>query len=165
MIQVHYIYCALYFHYYYISSTSVHQAVDPGSKWYMPLKLTTWIQRTVIKEGELCVQCPPPLWRLLVYAALITELQQLPYFTTQHIQMKRSFPGGSVEQNLPAMQETWVLIPGPGRSSGVGNGNPLQYPCLENSMDRWARWATVHGASKALDTTKWLNNTDEENNI
>ena len=95
MIQVHYIYCALYFHYYYISSTSVHQAVDPGSKWYMPLKLTTWIQRTVFKEGELCVQCPPPLWRLLVYAALITELQQLPYFTTQHIQMKRSFPGGS----------------------------------------------------------------------
>ena len=34
-------------------------------------------------------------------------------------------------------------IPGLGRSTGVGNGNPLQYSCLENSMDRGARWATV----------------------
>ena len=36
------------------------------------------------------------------------------------------------------------LIPGSGRSPGEGNGNLLQYSCLENSMDRGARWATVH---------------------
>ena len=36
-------------------------------------------------------------------------------------------------------------IPGSGRSPGEGNGNPLQYSCLENSMDREAWWATVHG--------------------
>jgi len=36
-------------------------------------------------------------------------------------------------------------IPGWGRSPGEGNGNPLQYSCLENPMDRGARWATVHG--------------------
>ena len=41
------------------------------------------------------------------------------------------FPGGSVVKNLPAMQETWVLIPGLGRSPGGGHGNPLQYSCLE----------------------------------
>ena len=41
------------------------------------------------------------------------------------------------------------LIPGSGRSPGVGNGNPLQYSCLENSMDRGAWWATVHGAAKS----------------
>ena len=42
------------------------------------------------------------------------------------------------------------LIPGSGRSSGVGNGNPLQYSCLENSMDRGGSWrATVHGATKS----------------
>ena len=35
------------------------------------------------------------------------------------------------------------LIPGSGRSSGGGNGNPLQYSCLENSMDRGARWAEL----------------------
>jgi len=41
------------------------------------------------------------------------------------------------------------LIPGSGRSSGEGNGNPLQYSCLENPMDRGAWWATVHGVAKS----------------
>ena len=41
------------------------------------------------------------------------------------------------------------LIPGLGRSSGEGNGNPLQYSCLENTMDRGAWWATVHRVKKS----------------
>ena len=45
------------------------------------------------------------------------------------------------------------LISGLGRSPGGGNGNPLQYSCLENPMDRGAWWATVHGGTKELDTT------------
>ena len=44
----------------------------------------------------------------------------------------RGFPSGSVVNTLPAMQEMWV----PGRSFGEGNGNPLQYSCPDNSMDR-----------------------------
>ena len=40
-------------------------------------------------------------------------------------------------------------IPGLGRSPGEGNGNPLQYSCLENPMDRGAWWATVHGVAKS----------------
>ena len=40
-------------------------------------------------------------------------------------------------------------IPGSGRSLGEGNGNPLQYPCLENPMDRGAWWATVHRVAKS----------------
>ena len=40
------------------------------------------------------------------------------------------------------------LIPGSERSPGEGNGNPLQYSCLENSMDRGAWWAVVHGVVK-----------------
>ena len=53
-------------------------------------------------------------------------------------------------KNLPAMQETWVQtqIPGSGRSFGEGNGNPLQYSCLENPMDRGAWQATVHGVAR-----------------
>ena len=39
-------------------------------------------------------------------------------------------------------------IPGPGKSPGGGHGNPLQYSCLENPMDRGAWWATVHGVTK-----------------
>ena len=45
------------------------------------------------------------------------------------------------------------LIPGSGRLPGEGNGNPLQYSCLENTMDRGAWWATVHGVEKWLDMT------------
>ena len=41
------------------------------------------------------------------------------------------------------------LIPGLGRSPGEGNGNPLQYSCLENPMDQGAWWATVHGVAKS----------------
>ena len=40
-------------------------------------------------------------------------------------------------------------IPGSGRSSGEGNGNPLQHSCLENPMDRGAWWAILHGVSKS----------------
>ena len=42
-------------------------------------------------------------------------------------------------------------VPGLGRSPGVGNGNPLQYSCLENSMDREAWWAIIFGVEKELD--------------
>ena len=41
------------------------------------------------------------------------------------------------------------LIPGSGRSPGEGNGNPLQYFCLENPMDRGVWWATVHRVAKS----------------
>ena len=47
------------------------------------------------------------------------------------------------------------LIPGSGRSPGEGNGNPLQYSCLENPMDGGAWWATVHGVTE-LDMTEQL---------
>ena len=41
------------------------------------------------------------------------------------------------------------LIPGLGRSPGEGNGDPLQYPCLENLMERGAWWAVLHGVAKS----------------
>ena len=47
-------------------------------------------------------------------------------------------------------------IPGLGRSPGEGNGNPLQYSCLENPMDRGAWWATVHGVAKSQTGLKQL---------
>ena len=61
----------------------------------------------------------------------------------------RSFPGGSVAKNPSASEGDAGSIPGLGRSPGEGNGNPLQYSCLENSMDRGAWWATVHGVTKS----------------
>ena len=47
------------------------------------------------------------------------------------------------------MQKTQIPSLGLGRSPGEGNGNPPQYSCLENSMDRGAWWATVYGAAKS----------------
>ena len=55
---------------------------------------------------------------------------------------------GQIINNLPAMWETWVQSLELRRSPGEGNGNPLQYSCLENLMDRGAWWVTVHGVTK-----------------
>ena len=64
------------------------------------------------------------------------------------------FLGDSVVKNLPAnagdIRDLGSIL-GSGRSSGEGNGNPLQYSCLKNPMDRGTWWATVHGVAKELD--------------
>ena len=59
-----------------------------------------------------------------------------------------SFFGSSVVKNPPANAGDMGLIPDLGRSPGEGNGNPLQYPCLGNPMDRRVLWATVHAQSQ-----------------
>ena len=63
------------------------------------------------------------------------------------------FPGGSVVKNPPANAGDAGSIPGWGRSPGEGNGNSLQYSCLENPINKGGWWATVHGVAKESDTT------------
>ena len=58
------------------------------------------------------------------------------------------FPCSSVNKESACSAGDLGSIPGLGRSPGEGNGNPLQYPCLENLMDRGAWWAVVHGVTK-----------------
>jgi len=65
------------------------------------------------------------------------------------------FPGGSDGKESACNAGDPGLIPGLGRSPEERNSNPLQYSCLENSMDRGARRATVHGIAES-DTTEWL---------
>ena len=64
------------------------------------------------------------------------------------------FPGGSVVENLPAKAGDMGLIPGFWRCPGEGDGNPLQYSCLENPRDRGAWWAAVCGVAQSW---IWLN--------
>ena len=59
------------------------------------------------------------------------------------------FPGGSEVKASACNVGDLGSIPGSGRSPGEGNGNSLQYSCLENPMDRGAWWATVHGVTKS----------------
>ena len=70
--------------------------------------------------------------------------------------MKRASPTGSVVKNLSEIQETACnvgdvgSILGSGRSPGEGNDYPLQYSCLENSMDREAWWAIIQESDTAI---------------
>ena len=69
------------------------------------------------------------------------------------------FPGCSVVMNLPTNvgdTKDMGYIPGLGRSPGGGNSNTLQHSCLEFSIDRGARQATVHGGHKETDTNQQL---------
>ena len=61
----------------------------------------------------------------------------------------KGFPGGSVVKNSPTNAGHAGSIPGSGRFPGEGNGNPLQYSCLENPMDRGTWQATVHGVAES----------------
>ena len=88
------------------------------------------------------------MWYMCVCVCLHTH--------THIYHIKWSFPGGAVVKNIPAnlgeTQESQDLIPGLGRSPGVGNGNPLQYSHPGNPIDRGAWWATVFGVTKESDT-------------
>ena len=61
----------------------------------------------------------------------------------------RGFPDGSDAKESACNAEGLRSIPGSGRSPGEGNGNPLQYSCMENSTDRGAWQATVHRFAKS----------------
>ena len=63
--------------------------------------------------------------------------------------MLHDFPGGSEVKASACNAGDLGLVPGSGRCPGEGNGNPLQYSCLENPMDGGAWWATVHGVAKS----------------
>ena len=64
------------------------------------------------------------------------------------------FPGGSDGKESACNEGDLGPIPGLGRSPGEGNGNPYQYSCLENPVDRGAWQATVHEVAEELNTTE-----------
>ena len=70
-------------------------------------------------------------------------------FNKTHYHCTLDFPDVSVIKNLLTNAGDMGSISGSGRSPGEGNGNPLQYSCLENPMDRGACQATAHGVAKS----------------
>ena len=79
------------------------------------------------------------MWYLLIHFS-----QELSHVTSEifHSERRVNLPANSGDSGDAG------LIPGSGRSLGGGNGNPLQYSCLENSMDRGSWQAVVHGVTK-----------------
>ena len=77
--------------------------------------------------------------------AVFLEFQELPYPTPVFL----GFPGGSAGKESTCNSRDLGSIPGLERSPGEGNGNPLQYSCLDKSMDRRIWWAIVHGVAKS----------------
>ena len=65
------------------------------------------------------------------------------------LKSQKGFPGGSEVKASACNAEDLGSIPVLGRSPGEGNGNPLQYSCLENPMDGRTCWVTVHGVAKS----------------
>ena len=91
----------------------------------------------------------PKIWSLS-----LEFVNVLPYYVL-------GFPGGSDGKVSACNAGNMGLIPGSGRSPGEGYGNPLQYSCLENTMDRGAWRATVHGVTSQT----WLSDWTELNNF
>ena len=71
------------------------------------------------------------------------------------LSLVKAVTSGAVIKNLPTNAGDAGLIPELGRSPGVGNGNPLRYSCLKNSMDRGTWQATVNGVAQS-----WTRRTD-----
>ena len=83
---------------------------------------------------------------------MITTVVTICHYT----KLIQGFPGDlDCKESACSMGEL-SLVPGPGRSPGGGHGNPLQYSCLGNPMEREAWWATVHGIAKRWAQLKLL---------
>ena len=72
-----------------------------------------------------------------------------PFANFKPVYCSMGFPGGSDGKASACIVGDPSSIPGLGRSPGEGNGNPLQYTCLENPMDRGALWILIHGITKS----------------
>ena len=104
-------------------------------------------------EKQQSLLCPINTFLLTLYSMFLAILFYLFEFIgwlmfLVFTPMILSFPGSSVDKESACNAGDWGSIPGLGRSPGEGNGNPLQYSCLENPMDRRAWRATDYGVAR-----------------
>ena len=127
-------------------------------KYYKPItgqcyiaNCVSWVPRLTLVNRQLNLRmCSQN--RTHSYVGDFWRKSQLCIFVplkTHDYTLRRGFSGGSVGKESAYNAGELGSIPGSERSPGEGNGNPLQYACLENSMDRGAWWATVHEVTKS----------------
>ena len=100
------------------------------------------------------------LWTVACQVPLSTEFSRQEYWSGLPFPPPGDLPGPGIEPPslvFPALAGDAGLTPGLGRSSGGGHSKPLQYSCLENSMDRGTWRATVYGVANESDTIYQLN--------
>ena len=150
------------------NTTSFPSIVDiliPGSPY---LGSQSTVDGSWVRNSWICrLYCSPPLdirdlsilifwnlWELLEpipqgwQGMTAVTAPQDPSFICREGHLKPGFPGGSDDKESAHNAGNLDLIARSGRSPGEGNSNPLQSSCLENSMDKGASWATVHGLTK-----------------
>ena len=122
-----------------------------------------WPSHTVISlilEGaRLLITIPASPSGLVLVTGLLPNLTYITYLTYSYaitLGLPWCLSSKEFVCNAGDAGDT-VSIPGSGRSPGGGHGNPLQYSCLENPMDREAWWATLHGVTKSWTRLKPLN--------
>ena len=122
----------------------------------LPCKLLELAQKLMsielVMPSNHLILCHPLLLKRLCKEFLFVLLAFLEYLLlfTSCLSMMVGFPGGSDGKESACNAGDPGSIPGSGRSPGGGNGNPLQYSCLGNPMDRGAWHATVQGVAKNL---------------
>ena len=89
---------------------------------------------------------PPTLGKWAVTTIICKTTGEIKYSSRGYL---KGFPGGSDGKESACDVGDPGSTAGSGRPPGEGNDNPLQYPCLENPMDRGAWWATVHGVTRS----------------
>ena len=115
-------------------------------RWANNLAVSKFVYERLLVKNIFCLVIQRTAVILIVKLNKMYAKEILPWDSRIYLS------GGTVVKNLPANAGATgdtVSISGLGRSLGGGNGNPLQYSCQENPMDRGAWWATVHGVTKS----------------
>ena len=118
----------------------------PAAFWYTIVTMTAleWVQTLC---GEL-----PSQSVTLIFSIKFSNVRSMIFLYLSSSLSSVGFPGGSDGKEFACNAADLGLIPGSGRFPQEGNGNPLQYSCLENPMNRGAWWTTVYGVAELYTT-------------
>ena len=136
-----------------VSSLSLLQGIFPTQGSNPGLPHCKWILYQMSHKGSLSTRVGSLFFLQRIFPTQESIWDRLH---CRWILYQLSYQGSPVVKNLPANSGDLGLIPGLGRSPAGQHGNPLQYSCLENPMDRGDWWATVHRAANSRTGLKRL---------